>query len=441
MVIVSELVNSESGATSSSVPAELLRPLGAFERLYHRYQEKSTMHFSVVAELAQDLEPAALESALRQVQQRHPLLNVQVEEHPPGRLGFYRPLTVPPIPLTVVEPRKGQTWRDVVAEELTRPVDTSRAPMVRVTLLRAGSGAAAAIVLTVAHVIVDGLSAGFIMRDLFSVLNGHELAALSVPPSQEDLIGGLGTVELSTSAVAGTPEREPEWSAASGAVRPFDGTRPEVSSVDFGVDLTQRLIARSRFEGTTVHSALVAAMSTVIIDSGRNEFVRVLSPFSFRSHIGVTDEVCLYFTATRTAFRRGQVTGLWSMARAIGRQLAVARSAANVRAISAATERFIGVDATTQDAAAFLLGGLSYEAFASNLGVLELAPFDVAVRPVAFWGPAILCQVDGELATGISTYDGRLRMVSASYDPLSGYLERVRDVVDEASQPFRNERC
>jgi hypothetical protein len=38
------------------------------------------------------------------------------------------------------------------------------------------------------------------------------------------------------------------------------------------------LVARARAEGSTVHWALVSAMSRVIIESGRTEFVRMLTP-------------------------------------------------------------------------------------------------------------------------------------------------------------------
>src|SRR6202045_2192827 len=169
----------------------LVRPLGAFEQMYHRYEQKSTMHFFMVAEPADDLDPSALAAALRAVQHRHPLLNVYVEDDPQTRLGFYRPASVPPIPVTVVDAETGHTWSDVVAAELTRPFDTSIAPMIRLVPLRCGPTTPAAIVLTAAHVIVDGLSAGCILRDLFSALNGHPLEALSVPPSQEELIGRL----------------------------------------------------------------------------------------------------------------------------------------------------------------------------------------------------------------------------------------------------------
>src|ERR1700731_3206086 len=116
----------------------LVRRLGAFERMYHRNQQKNTLHFCVVAELADDLDPAALAAGLRALQDRHPLLNVYVEDHPHARLGFYRPAIVPPIPVTVVDTETGHTWRDLVAEELPRPFDRSSAPMIRAALLRSG---------------------------------------------------------------------------------------------------------------------------------------------------------------------------------------------------------------------------------------------------------------------------------------------------------------
>ncbi|MCW2649672.1 MAG: Condensation domain protein [Mycobacterium sp.] len=426
----------DAGGVKLGPPAEgatgvLVRRLGAFERMEHRYQQKHTMHFCMVAELADDLDPTALEAGLLAVQHRHPLLNVHVKDHPQTRLGFYRPASVPPVPVTVVDATR--SWCDLVAEELTRPFDRSRAPMIRVVLLRAGPTSPAAIVLTVDHVIVDGLSAGFILRDLFSALNGHDLDALPVPPSQEELIAILrnGQPPAALAANSQPPPAQPAWLATPSTFRPFDGALPHLSAICFDEDLTRRLIARARAEHTTVHSAVVAAMSRVIIESGRNEFVRMLTPFDFRSHIGVDDAVCLYFTGARTGFTGEQLTGLWDMARTVSGQLAVARSLPAVLAVSAVTEQLIPVDATTQEAQDFMVGGLSFEAFASNLRVVDMGPRE-AVRPVAIWGPAILLQFQGELNTGICTFNGQLRMVSASHESLPDYLDRVRDILDAA---------
>jgi hypothetical protein len=48
-----------------------------------------------------------------------------------------------------------------------------------------------------------------------------------------------------------------------------------------------------------------------------------------------------------------------------------------------------------------------------------------AVRPVAVWGPAILLQVQGELSAGVCTFNGQLRILSASHNPLPDYLNQV----------------
>jgi hypothetical protein len=420
-------------APAAEAKGALVRRLGAFERMYYRYQQKSTMHFCVVAELADDVDPAVVAAALLRVQQRHPLLNVYVDDRPQVGLGFYRPANVPPIPVTVVDAGAGHSWCDVVAEELTRPFDTTRAPMIRFVLLHSGPNTPAAIILTVDHVIVDGLSAGYILRDLFSALNGHELQAMPVPPSQEELLGRLRDAQPAAALAANSspPGEQPHWLATASTIRPFDGAMPHLSAIAFDEDLTRRLIARARTEQTTLHSALVSAMSRVIIKSGRNEFVRMLTPCDFRSQIGADHDVCLYFTMIRTAFTRDQLTDVWDMARTVGHQLAAARSLPAVLAASAATEQFIGVDATTEDAEDFMLGGLSFEAFASNLRVLDMGAPE-AVRPVAIWGPAILVQIQGELASGICTFNGQLRIVSASHDPLPDYLDRVHDILDAA---------
>ncbi|MCW2661964.1 MAG: peptide synthetase [Mycobacterium sp.] len=411
----------------------LVRALGAFERMYYRFSQKSTLHFCMVAELAEDLDPAALDGALLAVQQRHPLLNVHIEDHAQTRLGFYPPASVPPIPVTVVDAAPARSWCDVVADELTRPFDTSRAPMIRIVLLRSGLRNPGAIIVTADHTIADGLSSRSILRDLFSALNGHELQALAAPPSQEELIARLREAQSAAApATNGQPQpTQPQWLATPGAIRRFDGAVPHLSAISLDEDLTRRLIGRARAERTTVHSALVSAMSRAVIESGRNEFVRMLSPIEIRSHIGVDDDVCLYITATRTAFAREQLTDLWDMARIVGDQLAVARSLPALLGSSAATEQFMPVGATPEDAEAFMLAAHSFEAIATNLGVLNMGPPET-VRPVAIWGPAVLGQVQGELNTGICTFNGQLRIVSASHDPLPNYLDRVRDVLDAA---------
>jgi hypothetical protein len=411
-------------ASAGEATGTLVRRLDAFERLYHRRRQKNTMHFCMVAELADHLDPFTLAAGLHAVQQRHPLLNVYIEDDPQTGPGFCRPASVAPIPINVVDAEAGHTWRDLVAEELSCPFDASFAPMIRVVLLRSGLTTPAAIILTVDHAIADGLSAGYMLRDLFSALNGHPLEALPVPVSQEELIGALRKAQPAPAqAQNGQAQRaEPPWLGTPSTIRPFDGAVPDVSAIAFDEELTSRLVARARAECTTVHAALVSAMSRVILESGRSEFVRTVTPVEFRSQIGVRSDVGLYFTATRTVLTREQLTNQWRMARMVSDHLACARSIPGLLAGSAATAK---------DAEDFLIAGLGFEAQASNLRVLDMGTPE-AVRPLAIWGPAILVQVKGELSSGICTFNGQLRIVTASHDPLPGYLDRVRDILDAA---------
>ncbi len=64
----------------------------------------------------------------------------------------------------------------------------------------------------------------------------------------------------------------------------------------------------------------------------------------------------------------------------------------------------------------------------SNFRVLGMGTPE-AVRPVAIWGPAILAQIEGELISGICTFNGQLRIVNMSHNPLGDSLDRVRDIL------------
>jgi hypothetical protein len=279
-------------------------------------------------------------------------------------------------------------------------------------------------------VIIDRVSAVSILQDLFAALNGDQLPALPVPPSQEELIHRLRDAQAAADVLAPfKPRPEPEWMSTPSPFRPFDGAVPSLSAVSFGEELTRRLAGRARAEQTTVHSALVAAMTQVIMESGPKNFVRMLSPANFRAQIGAGGDVGDYFTVARTAFTRQGLADLWGMARTVTGQLAGPRSVSGLLAGSTLLEQLMTVDVTGPEAEALFVAGLSFEAFASNLGVLDLGR-PRAVRPIAIWGPAVLTQVAGELGTGICTFDGQLRVVCASHDPLPGYLDRVRDRLD-----------
>ncbi|MFQ6147116.1 condensation domain-containing protein [Streptomyces seoulensis] len=403
-------------------PATPLRALGAFERLYYRYTEHNPMHFLLVAEFGTTLREEDVAASLAAVQRRHPLLSAHVEDRADTRLAFCRAHDAAPVELTVTRADR-RTWQQTAARELSRPFDRSRAPLMRAALVLDASGST--VLLTFDHTVADGMSSVAVLNDLVAALNGRPLEPLPLPPSQEEMIArALPPIE--DFPVTEPPAADPRMSAL-GSIRPFDpATPPHVATCELDRTETSRLVRRCRAEGTTVHAALVTAASLARAEGSGEDFVRVVTPFNFRGLIGAGGDCCDYFTATRTGMAPGEIPGFWEQARAVGGELAGARSAAGVVAVSAATRQYIPVDAGTQEAEQFLVGGLAYEMLISNLGVRDLEDSG-PVRPDALWGPVLMCQVAGEFVIGVTTYEGRLRMVGCGHAPTETFLADVRD--------------
>jgi hypothetical protein len=403
--------------------AELVRPLGAYERVFHRFMEVFPMHFSLAAELAGSFGPEQLRQALVAVQHRHPLLSVHLEDHPGTRLGYYRPAVVPPIPLAVLD--TDWSWEQVAAEELVTPFDPATAPLLRVVLLRQGP-AAATLVLTFDHTIADGKSAVFVLQDIVTVLNGQPLSVLPVPPARETLLARQPAPAGGPAEVPGAPA--PDWLMAPGTLRPFDGARPAVTSLAFSKSLTSQLVQRCRAEQTTVHAALVAAASLVLGSVGQRQHVRVMSPIDIRELLGVERDCAMYFNSTRTAYSAEQPQAFWEVARATSAQLTPGRAEPMTRFIAAMMEQLIPVEAEHDAAKNLFTGGNSFELFISNLGRLDI-PETGLIRPTAIWGPVILTQLQGELSLGVATLHGQLRLVNTSHAPIPDFLVLIQDLL------------
>jgi hypothetical protein len=412
--------------------AQLVRPMGAYERVFHRFMEVFPMHFSLAAELAGSFGPAQVRQALVAVQHRHPLLSVHLEDHPGTRLGYYRAAVVPPIPLTVLD--TSLSWEQVAAEELATPFDPTTAPLLRVVLLRQGP-AAATLVLTFDHTIADGKSAVFVLQDIVSVLNGQPLAVLPVPPSRETLLARKPAPTDSPVAVAMPPA--PDWLMAPGTLRSFDGAQPDITSLAFSEALTSQLVQRCRTEQTTVHAALVAAASLVLARVGHRQHVRAMSPIDIRELLGVDRDCAMYFNSTRTAYSAEQPQAFWEVARATSAQLLQGRAESTTRFISAMMEQLIPVEADHDAAKNLFTGGNSFELFISNLGRLEIPKIGL-IRPTAIWGPVILTQLQGELSIGVATLHGQLRLVNTSYAPIPDFLVLIQDLLAiQLSEPAK----
>lgn len=408
--------------THDSRGAILVRQLGALERLFYRYSERNPSHFLIVAQFDELLAADQLRPALEAARRRHPLLSVHVEDRPATRLGFYRASTVAPVQLTIHRDPE-LSWQAVAAAELTQPFDRTRAPLIRATLLQ--QAVTSTLMLTFDHTIADGISSVSVLHDVVEALNGNELAVLPTPPSADSMIArALAHIDpLDRAELNGDPRM-----LAPSVIRRFDGTLPRVSTVTMTEVDTERLVKRCASENTTVHAAIVAAMCRVWAKEEGKDFVRVLNPINFRMLIGADRECALYMLTAPTGLDLRDGAQFWEQARATTAQIQIARSGRGIRTASIAIGEAMGLDADFGDAEELFVHACPAEMTVTNLGAQNL---DGAgpIRPATVWGPVVLSQTDGEYVTGVTTYEGRLRMVTCGYNVSSTFLDSVEATI------------
>jgi Condensation domain len=396
----------------------LVRQIDSVERLFYRYGERNPDHFLLVAEFDDVLTADRLTPALAAVQRRHPLLSVHIEDHPGTRLGFYRAPTVDPIELSIRRSPES-SWQATAAEELTRTFDRSRAPLMRASLVL--GPASSALLLVFDHTIADGISSVMVLRDLVAALNGEDLPNLPAPQSLENMVARAldGVEPLDPTELPDDPRMH-----RPSVVRPFDGALTDVRNLAMTESDTARLVQRCRAERTTVHAAIVVAMSRVRAAETGEGFVRALNPINVRALIGAGGDCALYIASTCTGLAPWGGTDFWEQARATTAHLEIARSARGVVTGSAAMRQAIPVDAEAEHAEELFGRVAPWEMIVSNLGVQNLDG-PGPLRPTAVWGPMAQSQTDGEYFTGVTTYEGRLSMTTCGYSVPSTFLKGV----------------
>lgn len=410
-----------------ALPARYLRALGSRERCLARYSERNPLLFVLVAEFGVALDALQLGAALHEVQARHPLLSAHIEDHPDTGLGFYRADSVAPIDLTFHRD-VDQNWHVLAAEELSRPFDSTAASLMRATLMT--HGMTSTLLLTFDHVISDGISAMLVLDDLLAVLNGEPLTPLPLPESLESLAARRFDLPHIDDMVGDARMAVPA------SVRRFDAKPPYLHRVAMSRSATADLVARCPTERTTVHAAIVTAASRVRAAECGEDFVRTYSPINARGLVAQGDGCCLCISFACTGMAPEDGAAFWSQAREVTRQLEIPRSPAGLMLGSVVIDQYFPNGADCAAAEHFLCTLLPYELTITNLGTQDFAP-SRRVRPHAVWGPVVLTQIDRECVTGVITYGGQLRMLTAGHAPTACFLENVHRILTHAPRyPF-----
>ncbi|MGW7674337.1 condensation domain-containing protein [Streptomyces sp. NPDC054775] len=406
--------------TEGSISA---RQLGAFERMYYRYEQRHAMNFMIAAEFTELLTAAEVASALKAAQQRHPLLRVYIQDDATVGPEFRFSSHLPEVELHVVN-QDHRDWNSTAAKNFTKKINNGSPALMRATLVSGGEGST--ILLQFSHVIADGMSAIFIMDDIVASLNGNELETLPTPPPQEQLIATL-LPEIDASVLADLPQPSPEM-AAWVTFEPEVDKVPNVSTCTLDAELTAKIVSRCRAEEATVQGLLVAVFSQAYSAHRGQDFVRAITPINFRSIIGGRKDSANYITAARTGSTPLDGSSIWDRARALNEELIIPRSNIGVTVGSMAIQHFLPPHANSEMVEEFMNSQLAHEIQVSNLGVLDFA-HSGPIHPDAIWGPMLLLNITGEINSGITTFEGRLRITTSSRVVDGEFLDDVREIL------------
>jgi hypothetical protein len=369
-----------------------------------------------------ELPPERLRAALAKAQARHPLLGVNTEPGP-GGMPWFSSDGVGAIPVAVVDGAAPDDDRRLAERELGSTFDRDRAgearlPLLRVTLLRPGDASQpAGLVFTAQHVVADGLSMAFLVRDLLRFLDDPDapVTVLDAPASDAELLPARVRRRIPTSSL--------RFRLALALLRLYARLRfgggsaaPPPRAVRYrswalSPAETTALRARCRREGVSIQSAICAAFLP--------EFPAIHIPVNVRPFLArpVGESVGLFVGSADIRLKVRPGRAFWDEARRFQRRLrrALADPFRILRLFSKAVPA-----AAVKELGETLVRVVGAErAFAvTNLGVLDEGRLDLRSRTLRIesFSGAVTGIVDSSVLT-VYTLEGRLRLELLASEP------------------------
>jgi len=403
------------------------RPLGTNEKVFWVLDQKTTTQFAVVAEIDGTLKDDAWRQALDIVQRRHPNLSVRISgnDYSTAQLNHVDHCR---IPLRIIYTQSGESWNNVLEEELSTPLDITIAPLARAVLVQQPGKSVFMFISN--HTIGDGMSVALVIRDILTVLSGRTIEDLW-PLSSLDELAGLSLKEVEN-------EEPARFEQVKNNLLPR--TIVNVERLKLSRSLTKKLIVRSKNENTTVHGALSAAivltLKTGSAASMQEEPVRILHPLSARTTLSLGEDFGLLINIVTLPYQPSLEQTFWDLAREVRKGIAETQTPDWIAADINATQGLFsnGLDVNTIEQA--LHQGTAHEVMLTNLGRLSFASDFGHLQLKTLWGPMVLTPHTAAQTIGVATFNEELTLTLTGLAPSQSLLAAVEQIIEkECSTP------
>ena len=271
-----------------------------------------------------------VERALGEIARRHESLRTtfpEIDGRPVQVIAPPEPRALPVVDLSHLGPRERESeLRRWIAEEMGRPIDLQKGPLIRITLVRLADDDHVAVIGT-HHIIYDGWSMAVLLRELAALCAAFDSDRPSPLPElpiryadyaawQRRRLEGDAIAKLRDywmKQLAGVPALElpadrprPPIRTTRGATRPFE----------LSAELSAALMEFCRREGTTPFMVLLAAFQVLLSRWSSQEDFAIGSPVANRS-LPETEPLVGYFV--NVVVLRSDLSGVSDFREVLGR--------------------------------------------------------------------------------------------------------------------------
>jgi hypothetical protein len=401
----------------------MYRKLSPVERLLWLVTQDVAMNFTLTAQICGQFSAAELHAALAQVQARHPLLGTRIavdEQQWPCLVSG----NVPELPVRIVARRADCDWVSLVEQQLELPFDRQIGPLVRLVWLR--SPDVSELIVVCDHLVADGLSAAYLVRDILQQLGqpGAALERLPELPPLSELIPPSVVDELTRRLAAARPPAQKPGDAPDMLPTPLIRTdRQRVLAWTLAQPETAALAERCRAERTTVQGAICAAFLLALTQDQPDTpstARRVQCPFNLRGRLAppVADDFGLFVAMPEVGVDCAPDRDLWEIARDIRQALTQATTDECIFMPVFAMEA-LSTSMTDADLFRMLVDSFTanYDISVTNLGWLDIPAQYGPLRLEALYGPSLGVAGEHHRVLGVTTVGGRMAFTLAFRGP------------------------
>lgn len=396
------------------------RTLGAFEKTFWLLDQIDSKDFALAAEVEGKEPVAAWQSAIRQVQQRHPNLAVRIVMD-----EFKRPVIQHvdslEIPLRVLDVDSEFKWEEEAEKELSIRFDTSNGPLLRVVILQKPQDT---VVLLVAnHTLADGSSLNYLFRDILNAVTGQKLEILAPQKSNDETLGLPDDVAIT------------ETKSESYVFKKIDSAYPKVESIRFSGDSTLQILKKSRLEQTTVHGAICAAAviaSRKLRSEWANKKLELISPICTRRALELDDNFGLNITTHPVYFEPELSPYFWDVARLAKSGLAGTDTVAHVQNYINFFRELTFNSVDIQQIIDVLKQAFNHDIMVTNLVSVKYPTDFGKLKLKSVYGPMVRSGKGKEQTIGAISSNGQLCLTNTSDNPIPGILKEMENILLKA---------